>query len=186
MAPADRRAAVIAATIPLLRAHGVGVTTRQIADAAGVAEGTIFSVFDDKESLVAAALEAALAPDASLERLAAVDPSQPLEARVGEIVAIVQAYVASTWELLAAVARSGGAARRPPGRPDQASDRLAAAVADHLAPDSSQFRLPVADTARALVALTVGCSHPTIIEAPMSPDRIVELFFDGVRGGRSR
>ena len=48
--PSERRAEIVAATLPLLLAHGAAVTTRQIAEAAGIAEGTIFRVFPDKES----------------------------------------------------------------------------------------------------------------------------------------
>src|SRR5690606_40981582 len=46
---ADRRNAIAAATVPLLVEHGAAVTTRQIADAAGVAEGTLFRAFADKD-----------------------------------------------------------------------------------------------------------------------------------------
>jgi AcrR family transcriptional regulator len=35
MAPEDRRAALIAATVPLLHEHGLDVSTRKIAEAAG-------------------------------------------------------------------------------------------------------------------------------------------------------
>ena len=55
--PSERRAEIIAATLPLLLAHGASVTTRQIAEAAGIAEGTIFRVFPDKESLIEAVVE---------------------------------------------------------------------------------------------------------------------------------
>jgi AcrR family transcriptional regulator len=47
MAPDDRRRAIVAAVVPLLLEHGDDVSTRQIADAAGIAEGTIFRVFPD-------------------------------------------------------------------------------------------------------------------------------------------
>ena len=57
MAPADRRAAIVAATIPLLRSRGWSVTTKEIAAASGVADGTIFSVFADKEELLLTALQ---------------------------------------------------------------------------------------------------------------------------------
>ena len=60
MTPDDRREALVDATIPLLHEHGRTVTTKQIADAAGVAEGTIFRVFDSKDDLVTAAVEKAL------------------------------------------------------------------------------------------------------------------------------
>ena len=82
MAPEDRRAALIAATIPLLHEHGLDVSTRQIADAAGVAEGTIFGVFKDKSSLVVAALVQALDPQPTLDALAAIDRGLDLRERL--------------------------------------------------------------------------------------------------------
>src|SRR4051794_40024613 len=84
MAPDDRRAALIAATIPLLREHGLDVTTRQIARAAGVAEGTIFGVFPDKNSLVQAALTEVLDPAHAVNALENIDPAVDLRGRLRE------------------------------------------------------------------------------------------------------
>ncbi len=59
MPPEERRAAIVAATLPLLLERGLPLTTREIAEAAGIAEGTIFRVFPDKEAVVEATVEAA-------------------------------------------------------------------------------------------------------------------------------
>src|SRR5690606_7898091 len=55
--PEDRRQAIIEAVVPLLIEHGPTATTRQIAEAAGVAEGTLFRVFPDKRALLFAVAE---------------------------------------------------------------------------------------------------------------------------------
>lgn len=82
MAPEERRAALIEATIPLLHEHGLEVSTRQIASAAGVAEGTIFGVFESKSQLVVCSVVKALDPQPDLDGLAAIDRSLPLRERV--------------------------------------------------------------------------------------------------------
>ena len=54
----DRRASLVEVTIPLLREHGVGVTTKQVAEAAGIAEGTVFRAFGTKVPRLVGALTA--------------------------------------------------------------------------------------------------------------------------------
>ena len=60
--PEERRAALVETTLHLLIEHGPSVTTRQIAEAAGIAEGTIFRAFPDKEHLIEAVVERVLEP----------------------------------------------------------------------------------------------------------------------------
>jgi AcrR family transcriptional regulator len=50
----DRRAQIVEAVTPAVLEHGAAITTRQLAEAAGVAEGTLFKAFGDKESLLLA------------------------------------------------------------------------------------------------------------------------------------
>ena len=67
MSPDDRRKAIVTALVPLLVERGGEVTTREIAQAAGIAEGTIFRVFPDKKSLLMAAAEEAINPSGGQE-----------------------------------------------------------------------------------------------------------------------
>src|SRR3954469_12148363 len=70
--PADeRRRAIVDVVVPLLLEHGAGVTTKQIAEAAGIAEGTIFRVFPDKAALLMAAAEDTMNPANGRAELAA-------------------------------------------------------------------------------------------------------------------
>src|SRR5438132_6193941 len=99
--PADeRRCAIVDATLPLLLERGEGVTTRQIAEAAGIAEGTIFRVFDDKDAVIAAVVEAALDTDALERDLAAIDPELAFEDALMAAVRLLQQRVVDIWRLV--------------------------------------------------------------------------------------
>ncbi|MCU1676660.1 MAG: TetR/AcrR family transcriptional regulator, partial [Frankiales bacterium] len=173
--PEERRARLIASTIPLLTANGREITTRQIAEAAGVAEGTIFRVFADKDELIGASIEAACDPGPVLADLAAVDAALPMRERLTEIVTILQRWLVSVIQLMMAVRR-----HQPPSgrelRHKRDSDPLYDAVARLLEPDADQFRLPLREVARMVRLLTFSGSHPMIADGQLlTPDDIVAL-----------
>src|SRR5215468_8574185 len=82
MAADERRAAIVRATVPLLREHGLTVSTRQIAAAAGVAEGTLFGVFPDKAALLRAAVISVLDPAPAVAAIEDIDPGADLRERL--------------------------------------------------------------------------------------------------------
>lgn len=177
----ERRAKIVAATLPLLLAHGSAVTTRQIAEAAGIAEGTIFRVFPDKESLLEAVVESALdtaSVDAALE---AIDRALPLEARLVAAVDILRRRVADILQLRTAVGMmqvtSGG-----PAIPDRHPGADLSKVAAVFEPDRDQIRRDPLEAAHLLRGLTIAGTHPALVlDAPLSSAEIVSLLLDGIR-----
>src|SRR3954451_18619545 len=88
--PEERRRALIAATLPLVLEHGTDVSTRLIAEAAGVAEGTIFRVFPTKDDLIEAVVASAFDPSALIDAIGRVDGSLPLADRLAAAVQLMQ------------------------------------------------------------------------------------------------
>ena len=177
--PAERRAEIIAATLPLLLAHGSAVTTRQIAEAAGIAEGTIFRVFPDKDSLFAAVVEFALDAASTDAALDAIDPTLPLETRLIEAVEILRRRVADVLQLRTAV---GMMQLNGPLVPDRHPSTDLNKLAKVFEPDRDQLRRDPLHAAHLLRGLTIAGTHPALmLEEPLTSAEIVSLVLDGVR-----
>ena len=176
---AERRTRIAEATIPLLVEHGESVTTRQIADAAGVAEGTIFRVFDDKDAILAAAVDAGLDPAPFERALEGIDPSLPLEEIVHQAVLLALRRLTDTWRLLSSV---GSRIRDRQQRPMAESPALSRLLAAHRA----ELAVPPRSAARTLRALTLAMSHPLLVDRPAPPREITRTFLHGVAAGSDR
>jgi AcrR family transcriptional regulator len=131
----DRRAMIIDSVIPLLIEQGREVTTRQIAEAAGIAEGTIFRVFPDKDALFEAAIEKFLDPGSLNERLRAIDPDLPLEAKVNNILFQLRARMTGIFGIMHAVGMHGPRPRRT------SADIFVATIDEVLRPDLDRLGL---------------------------------------------
>jgi AcrR family transcriptional regulator len=180
LAPGQRRAAIVAATAELLIAHGPSVTTRQIAEAAGIAEGTIFRVFPDKESLIAAAIAQAFDPVPVEAELRAIDWSLPLEERLEAAVTILQTRFVHVWRLMSAVGTTKGHDDPRNGSDPRGASTLRA-LAAILEPDRARLSRDPLVAAQLLRGLTFAGSHPALLmDDPLSPADIVAVLLDGI------
>jgi AcrR family transcriptional regulator len=80
--PDDRRRSIVEAVVPLIVEHGASVTTRQMADAAGVAEGTIYKVFPDKPSIIVEAIRVSIDPEPTRTAIEAIPDHLSMEDQV--------------------------------------------------------------------------------------------------------
>jgi AcrR family transcriptional regulator len=170
--PAERRAAIVRAIGPLILEHGAGVTTKEIAQGAGISEGTIFNVFADKDELIQAVVEAALDPQPLEEQLAEIDSAQPFEARLEAATELVQRQMMHIWRLLAAL---GPRMHRRPDQLPQSPGLVAIFAAE-----PERVRVSPAIAARRLRAMTVTLTHPFMTSEPATPEEIVDAFLHGV------
>jgi AcrR family transcriptional regulator len=165
---------IISAATPLLVEHGEMVTTKQIAEAAGIAEGTIFRVFADKDALIAAVVEHAVDQTALEEAFASIDAALPLHERVEQAVVLLQRHVVDVWRLVSRV--SARFREHPPRRPPD-SDALKTLLS------SCELRTDPALAARVLFGVVLAATHPMFVDEPMEPGEIVALFLHGTAGG---
>ena len=180
--PDERRAALIAATEPLLEQFGREVSTRQIAQAACVAEGTIFRAFATKEALIDAVLEDVFDVQRTCDELAAIDPSLELDARMVAAVRVLQSRLRRVFALFHSM-RIGPRHDQRDFRDRQRSDndRLNAALAALLEPDAVRLRIPAAEAANALRTITFALTHPILgNERYTEPEQIVDLLRHGI------
>lgn len=193
LSPEERRAALIAATIPLLREHGTDVSTKQIADAAGVAEGTIFGAFKDKASLLRAAVLAALDPQPLLRDLKAIDPALALRQRLVEAARLVREHVAGHGAIFFVVRGPlfGERASRTSKPGDSSRNSLVELMATRylilneltslIEADARLLRHSPAIAARLLLSL-VGSPRGAygVLDEPLDDEEAVSLVLDGL------
>ena len=197
----QRRLLIIQATLPLLLQHGTTVSTSKIARAAGIAEGTVFRAFKDKDELIGACVLAALRPDVPIARIRDLPDGLDLRDRLLAVADITGEHLERTTLLIQALEATGARHRPPlppgtgqapsgPGQPSPGADgpqqamaRLTQAVADALRPDSDRLRASCELTARTFLGLLfLNRTQTRLWGGESLPQaQVVDLFLDGFR-----
>jgi AcrR family transcriptional regulator len=194
MAPDERRRAIIDAVVPLLLQNGGDVSTRQIAEAAGIAEGTIFRVFPDKPALLLAVAEETMSPADGRARLAAlledvttlrervVVTARRLDERAERVMVVMMAL---RRQRMSEPRGEGGHAERPPGPPAflvAANHALQEMLAQVFEPHRDELDVEPERAALLLRTLVVGSRHPGAHhDDRLTPDEIADVLLDGIR-----
>ncbi len=182
MSAVDRRDALVDVTLRLLREHGRAVTTRQIAEAAGIAEGTIFRVVDSKEELVDAAIARAFEPGELVARIVEIDRDRPLRDRLVMLASIIQQRSRATFSLM----RRVGLVRPPDHLHDSAEAiawraRINALVVELIGDDVDRLAVPVDHFVHVLRLLAFAGSHDQIADGRLlTPEQIVDTVLTGL------
>ncbi|MFF3679700.1 TetR family transcriptional regulator [Streptomyces sp. NPDC002120] len=175
---------IVAAALPLVVRHGTSVTTSMVARAAGVPAAAVFTAFPDKAALLEACAAAALRADEAVAALAAIDLSQPLEARLTSAAAHLRSY--ATRVLLLADALP---ARRPglPGpteymdghaRHEEELASLRKALTALFEPERELLRIPPEHLARVFQSLVLS-DAPSGPGEPVPAEGLVSLLLWG-------
>ena len=166
---------LIDAVTPLLLEHGRAVTTRQIAECAGIAEGTIFRAFGSKDELIRAAVAKQLDPEPLRRQLRAVDPALPLEERVRTIVTLMRGRFTTVFTLMTALGTP------PPGR--DVRQEFSEIMGRALAPDLERLNVEPARAAQVIRMLALAATVPHVRNGPPFDDAdITALILYGIIG----
>ena len=177
LSPEDRRAAILDAVVPLLIEKGGSVTTAEMAEAAGIAEGTIFRVYPDKPTLLHAAIVKMMDPEPIRLALEGIDPAGPAEdqlvAAAGELGRRFESIVA-----LLGVVRSMPASPEHRSEAHRTAHDAMTAIADALTAlfERHRDRLQVEPTQAAVLlrSLAFANAHDMLGPDRMTAEQLVK------------
>ncbi|MFO7544130.1 MAG: TetR/AcrR family transcriptional regulator [Trueperaceae bacterium] len=189
--PDARREAIAAAVAPVLIERGAAVTTKELAQAAGVAEGTLFTVFPDKRAIVLAAVERRMDPEPVVRGMRGIASDAPLDEQLRRAATLVLAGMQEAFALFAvlhAVTAPESSRRRRPGHVPEApafvtrwSTSVIAALEELLEPHRARLRTAPSRVATVLLGMLFACNRPyATAPEPMNTTEIVDVVLHGV------
>jgi AcrR family transcriptional regulator len=184
LAPEQRRLAIVEAVIPLLREQGSTVTTREMAEAAGVAEGTIFRVFPDKCALIHEAIRFTMDPAPIEDALAQLDPTAPLHEQLteaGRIMLVRIEEVMSLMTILRTMPTGHDHPHTPPAFVAESQAAITAALEKLFERHRDQLTIHPGRAAMAFRGLLFAVAHPLVAaREKLSVEETVWVLLNGI------
>src|SRR4051812_4364835 len=179
MAPEDRRAMIAEQAIPLFIEQGGSLTTRQLAEHLGIAEGTIFRAFGDKDALVRAAVRAFFDRAEAHLSTGIVDATLPLEEKVSRLVRGAREHARGVFAMLSLL------------EPEEAGEYIArarsggfeAAIASAFAPDAEKLGVAPERVAALMRIAVIAASAPAHHQhSRLDDEELVQFILYGIAG----
>lgn len=151
-----------------------------------MAEGTIYRVFASLVELQNAVLSELIDPEPVVRAIETIDTTLPLAERVETCIAELQGFAKSSRVLFSVMHRIHQ--QQPGDAPGQctkeqlalARDQLAGAICTLLAPDESNLRLSLRQTAAVISSAASLTEHPLLGNGyPQDPKTLAELILFG-------
>jgi AcrR family transcriptional regulator len=179
MSVEDRQAMIVDAVIPLLLEHGPNITSRQIAEEVGIAEGTVFRAFGDKDTLIRAAVEKYFDPLPMRTQLGSIPEEAPLRDKIKTTIGILQVRFSGVVSMMAAL----GQTERPPFSRDASRLGYTEVVAQLLRPELDRLNLPAERVASLLRLVAFSTSLPKFSESvAFTLDELTDIVLWGIVG----
>ena len=183
----QRRASIIAAARSLLISTGITFTTRQVADSAGIAEGTIFRAFGSKSELLEAVIDDILDPTDLCAQIVALPAERPMVETVSAVIRLLHKGIGTTSAVFAALHHVAADGDEPPKKAHSApihrerAEKLQQAIATVLQPYAAQIRIPAAQAAAMVRSTAFATAHPFFSDPQVSdPATIADLLVNGL------
>lgn len=163
------------------------MTTREIAEAAGVAEGTLFRIFATKQALMMALIGHVTDPEPLIDDLQTIDLAEPLVERVRRILDVLGDHHLRLRRVFGAV---HSLAHEKPTKAEQKrrdaahavrEAQLAHAIETILAPDGDHLRTTEAEAAAAIRSMSVMMGFPpSMLPDTLTTARVADILVHGI------
>jgi AcrR family transcriptional regulator len=184
LSPEERRRSIIKAVTPLLIEHGTSVTTKQMAKAAGIAEGTIFGVFTDKRALIFESVKFSMDPEPTQRALAEIYPGAPIEVKMAEAARILtERYdrVITLVSILRTLPPPTTHDHRPPDFVEQSNAAINDSLTKMFAAHGDRLRIEPDKAAAAFRSMILSSRHPALAgKERLSVPEIVAVLTNGI------